>query len=176
VIRNADGTPYKLGELRSFDPTSPDNELLNEWDAEIIKINGSPLYYYEVFISPAVIDKDYHEARGKVWSQHPTELFGMYEPIASLNDLGSFGIDSPDEIVFELNYKAVLDALGHPPVIGSRIFTPHLREHWELVQNSTGDYKNWNVLRLQMTCKRFQESLTTGEGRVTQTTPKIKII
>lgn len=177
MIYNNDGTPYKpTGDVRQFDPCNPDNDLFNVWDQEAIRMGGSPVYYYEVFISDAVIDKDYHESRGKVWSQHPVELYAVYEPIASTNTLGTFGIDAPDEMMFELNYKAVLDKVGHPPKIGSRIFTPHLREHWEIVQRNTGEYKMWNVIRIQLICRRFQESLTTGEGRVTQTTPPIKII
>ena len=33
----------------------------------------------------------------------------------------AFGIDSPDEMTFELNYKAVLRDLGYAPKIGSRL-------------------------------------------------------
>ncbi len=177
MIRNDDGTPYRVvGNIQQFDPESPDKNLFNLWDQEAIKQGGSPVYYYQVFITQQAIDPLYQESRAKVWSQHPIELFCFYEPISSTNNLGMFGIDSPDEIVFEFNYAAVLEALGKLPQIGSRIFTPHLRENWEVIQCNPGEYKGWNVLRLQMICRRFQESLTTGEGKVTQSVPKYKIV
>jgi hypothetical protein len=177
MIRNTDGTPYHvIGSVQQFDPGSPDNDLFNLWDQEAIQRGGSPVYYYEVFISQQAIDPLYLESRAKVWSQHPIELFCFYEPIPSTNTLGLFGIDAPDEMVFEFNYQDVLQRLGHPPKIGSRLFSPHLREHWEIVQCNTGEYKAWNVIRIQVICKRFQESLTTGEGRVTQGQPSYKIV
>lgn len=177
MIRNNDGSPYKVtGVMQQFDPSSPDNCLFDIWDQEAIQRGGSPVYYYEVFITQQSIDPLYQESRAKVWSQHPIELFCFYEPIPSTNNLGMFGIDSPDEMVFEFNYAAVLQTLGKPPQIGSRIFSPHLREHWEIIQCNTGEYKGWNVIRIQMICKRFQESLTTGEGKVTQSVPKYKIV
>jgi hypothetical protein len=172
VIRNSDGTPFQVTGSRSlFDPTNPDYELFNLWDQEAIEIGGSPIYYYEVFISQQAIDELYGESRSKVWSQYPVELIGMYEPIPSGNVLGGFGIDSPnDEIMIDFNYKYLLNKLGKLPKIGSRIFTPHLRENWQIIQFSTGEYRAWNILRLQMLCRKFQESLTTGEGKVTQGT------
>lgn len=177
MIRNADGTPYRVtSSVQQFDPGAPDYDLFNGWDQEAIRRGGTPLFYYEVFISGQAIDPLYHESRAKVWSQFPIELWGFYEPIPATNNLGYFGIDAPDEMVFEFNYQHVLGKLGKPPKIGSRVFSPHLREHWEIIQCNTGEYKGWNVIRIQMICKRFQESLTTGEGQVTQSVPGYKIV
>lgn len=177
MIRNEDGTPYRVtSSTQQFDLDNPDNALFNVWDQEAILRGGSPVYYYEVFIAQQSIDMLYQESRSKVWSQHPIELFCFYEPVPCTNTLGLFGIDAPDEMVFEFNYSDVLDKLGKPPKIGSRLFSPHLREHWEVVQCNTGEYRGWNVIRIQMICKRFQESLTTGEGTVTQGQPKYKIV
>jgi hypothetical protein len=89
--------------------------------------------------------------------------------------MGVFGIDSPDELMFELNYQAVLKKLGHVPRIGARIYTPHKRENWEVLQVATEAFKLWGTTRLQVMCKRFQESLTTQEGSVTQPQPDFKI-
>jgi hypothetical protein len=177
MIRRPDGTPYvPSGCMQSFNPAKPEYDLFNRWDQEAIRLGGSPIEYFEVFISFTTIDQLYQEDRSKLWSPSGVELFALYEPIASTNNLGAFGIDAPDEIVFELNYKNTLGVVGHPPKIGSRIFTPHLRENWVIVQRNTGEYRGWNVLRLQLICQRWQESMTTGEGRVASDEPKIKII
>jgi len=179
MLRDQNGNCYRTaGSMQQFDPNNPDLNLFNHWDAESIRIGGSPIYYFECLIQPQSIDQLYLEDRGKIFSQIPVELYAFYEPIASQNAQGTFGIDSPDEMIFELNYDYVLKTLGHPPKVGSRIFTPHLRENWVIVQRNTGEFKMWNVLRLQILAQKFQESVTTGEGKVTQNSkvPDFKII
>ena len=42
-------------------------------------------------------------------------------------------------------------------------------------QKSVENYKLWGELRLQLMCQRFQESTTTGEGKVTQPTTGFKV-
>jgi hypothetical protein len=173
ALRNCDGSPYRVsGSLAQFDPDNPEHLLFNMWDEEAIRIGGSPIMYYEVFIQSGTVDPLYKEDRGKIFSDSPIPLYGYYEPVPSKNLVNAFGIDSPDEMIFEFNYAAVLKAIGHPPKIGSRLFTPHLREHWVIVQRNMGEYKMWGNLRLQLLAQRFQESVTTGEGRVTQKPPE----
>lgn len=168
-IYNCDGSVYKpSGSLNQLNPTSQSHELFNLWDQEAIRIGGSPIYYHEVFIPPASMDKDYLESRGKMWSQHPIELFSIYDPIPSSMTQGLFGIDGQDDISFMTNYKDTLSRIGHLPVIGSRIYSPHLRENWEIMDRKLGDFHRWKVYRIEIVCRRFQESLTTGEGEVTQ--------
>jgi hypothetical protein len=176
MIRNPDGSPYKpTGTLTQFDPDNPEFELFNSLDQEIIEIGGTPIMYYEVFINVSNIDELYVEARDKLWSEVPICLNGYYDPIPSQNAMGAFGIDSPDELMIEFNYRHVLKKLKHPPKIGARIFTPHKREHWVVIQRNVEVFKLWGELRLQLMCGRFQESLTTGEGRVTQRQPDFKL-
>ena len=176
ALLNPDGSPFKVvGDLRQFDPENPEHDLFNVWDQEAIEIGGSPLFYYEVFINVANIDELYVEARDKMWSQHPIEIQGYYQPIPSQNFQNMFGIGSPDEMMFEFNYRHVLCQLGKPPKIGSRIYSPHKRQNWVVIQRNVEEFKLWGELRLQLMCMKFQESLTTGEGRVTQREPDFKV-
>lgn len=175
-IKNPDGSVYKpTGSLQQFDPENLEHDLFNIFDQEVIEIGGSPLLYYDVFININNIDELYVEARDKIYSQTPKQIYGYYEPIPSQNSIGVFGIDSPDEIMFEFNYRHVLKTLGHPPKIGARIFSPHKRENWMVSQRNVEVFKLWGELRLQVMCIRFQESLTTGEGKVTQKQPDFKV-
>jgi len=175
-LLNKDGTPYKLqGSTQQFDPENPMFDLFNSWDEESIRRGGSPIFYYEVIIEPNMIDPIYLEARNKLFSSCPVELWCNYDPLASQNSLNQFGIDAPDEMSFELNYKSVLKAVGHPPKIGSRLFTPHLRENWVIVQRNLNEFKMWGVFRIELICQRFQEDVVTGEGKVTQKQPDLKI-
>lgn len=176
VINNSDGTPYKLsGSLQQFDPENPELELFNTYDQEAIEIGGTPIFYYEVFIQMQTVDPLYLEDRGKLWSNNPICLYGFYEPIPSQNMMTTFGIDAPDELMFEFNYKDVLNRIGHPPKIGSRLYAPHRRENWIIIQRNVEEFKVWGELRLQIMCQRFQESLTTGEGAVAQASPDFNI-
>jgi hypothetical protein len=176
TILNKDGTPYSLsGSAQQFDPNNPMFDLFNLWDQESIQRGGSPLFYYEVVIRPDMIDPIYLEARNKLFSNNPIQLWCTYEPMSSQNVLNQFGIDAPDEVTFELNYRSVLRSLGHPPKIGSRIFTPHLQENWVVVQRNLSEFKMWGVLRIELLCQRFQEDVVTGDGKVTQKQPDLKI-
>ena len=176
MIKNCDGTPYCLsGSLQQFDPNNPELNLFNQWDEEVIRIGGSPIYYYEVMIQPNTLDPLWREDRGKIFASQPIEIYGYYDPIPSQQFQNVFGIDSPDEIQMEFNYRAVLQAIGHPPKIGSRLWTPHKRENWIIVQRNVGEFKLWGELRLTIMVQRFQESVTTGEGNVTQQTPNFKL-
>lgn len=175
TIRNCDGTPYKLsGSLDMFDPNNPEHFLLNSFDSELIDIAGTPILYFEVFIQRQTIDPLYREDRGKLFSNNPITLNGYYDPIPSQNYMNMFGIDAPDEVQFQFNYRAVLKAIGHPPKIGSRLYTPHKGENWVVIQRNVGDFFLWGELRLTIIAQRFQESVTTGEGRVTQNTSALQ--
>jgi len=176
MLKDCNGRPYKAaGKYQHFNPENPEHDLFNQWDEEAIRIGGSPIFYYEVFIQPGTTDPLYIEDRGKIYSNNPVQLYCYYEPTHSQNAMGVFGIDAPDELVFEFNYRSVLRSIGHPPKIGSRLHTPHKREDWMIIQRNVGEFKLWGELRLQLLCQRFQESVTTGEGRVTQKKPDFKI-
>ena len=177
MILKPDGTPYStLGSKQQFDDTAPEHELFNQWDQEAIQMGGSHIYYYECFVDSNTIDPMYLEARGKLFSNNPIQLWCYYEPIPSQNAQTAFGIDAPDEMMFELNYKATLDAVGYPPKIGSRLFTPFLKENWVIIQRNLAEFKMWSVLHIQLLCQRYQESTTTGEGKVPQKTTDYKIV
>jgi hypothetical protein len=176
MLKKCDGTPYRLaGNLSQFDPENREHDLFNLWDEEAIELGGTPIWYYAAFSTHNTIDPLYREDRGKVWSTVPIQLFCYYDPVPGQNYMNMFGLDSPDETQFDLNYRAVLKKLGHPPKLGSRLFTPHRREHWVIVQRNLGEFKMWGELRLSLMCQRFQESVTTNEGKVTQAQPDFKL-
>ena len=176
TILNPDGTPYNVvGSLKQFDPESPDHNLFNSFDQEAIMIGGSPLLYYEVFIQISTMDQLYLEDRGKLWSPNGVQLYGYYEPIEPQNPSTAFGIDGVGDVLFECNYRAVLQAIGHMPKRGSRIQTPHLNEFWVIVDTRLTQFQLWGALHLQIICERFQETTTTGEGNVPTPRPDFTI-
>ena len=176
MIRNSDGTPYQLSGIEQYNPNAIEHDLSNLWDEEAIRRGGSPIYYYECMIQNQTMDKQYLEDRGKIYSKFPVQLWSAYEPEASQNHMNQFGIDGLNQAIFHLNYKALLQAIGHPPKLQSRIYTPHLGEDWMIVQRNLSDFQLWGTLRMQLICVKFQETSTTENGQVTKTKPNINII
>jgi hypothetical protein len=164
-IKNQDGTDYQLaGGVRTYRPDSPELDLFNLWDQEMIQRGGAPVHYHEVFISLNTIDPVYNESRAKIWSPEPVELWAVYEPVLNSNILSTFGFEGRDEVMFELNLKAVLEQLGHLPKIGSRLYTLHRKEHWRIDQRAISEFKLWGQLRLQLMCKRWQDDKINPAG------------
>lgn len=170
AIYRPDGSVYSpKGSMQQFDPKGQSHDLFNRFNKEIIEIGGSPIFYFEMFVGKQNIDPIYVESRSKMWSQHPIELMAMYEPLSPQLAMTLFGPDAASNtMVFYTNYQHFLDKVGHPPVVGSRIYTPQLKEHWEILDRRSGGYQNWGVVTLEIHCVRFQETSTQGEGRVTQ--------
>jgi hypothetical protein len=163
MIYRTDGRPYAVtGSRQQFDDGLPEHDLFHIWDEESIRIGGSPIFYYELFIDTNNVDPLYLESRTKLFNPHAVQLYGVYEPVPSQNMQTAFGIDSPDEMIFEFNYRAVLRDLGHVPKIGSRLFTPFLKENWVIIERKTGEMKMYGVVRLQCICQRFQEDSVSG--------------
>lgn len=178
MIYNNDGTPFKLkSSLQQFDPENQDHNLFNIWDQESIKIGGSPIFYHEVFIQTQSVDRVYHEDRSKLFCPNPIQLWAYYEPVVQSSPSTLFGIDTPnDEVIFELNNRAVLQTVGHVPKRGSRIYTPHRGEEWIIVDIRLDQFKLWGTLRMQLLCQRYIENLTTGDSEVSQDRPDFEII
>jgi len=178
AILNPDGSQYQVTSgIQAFDPENPEFDLFNSLDQEALNIGGAPVYYYEVLIQMQSVDQLYLEDRGKLWNPNPICFMSMYDPVPSQNQMTMFGMDSPDEILFEFNYQDVLKKVGHPLRIGSRLYSAHRRENWVIIQDNAESFQLWGQLRLQVVAKRFQESLTTGEGKISQLkkTPDFKI-
>jgi hypothetical protein len=173
MIRNSDGSVFNVsGSISQFDPTdTSEHSLFNQWDSEIISQGGSPIIYYEVLIQPSTVDPLYLEDRGKLWSPKGIQLYCFYEPKPDENIQGLFGIDSPTEMIFELNYRDVLQRIGHPPKVGSALFTPHKSQMWRIIQRNDGEFKLWGQLRLQLICQKFQGSITDNSSTIN--TPQV---
>lgn len=175
MIRKQDGSPYSpSGSLQQFNPHGAAHDLLIRYDEEMIRISGTPVYYYEVLIQEQTIDPIYMEDRGKLFSPYPIKLWAFYEPPQQANMSGIFAIDTPDEeIILELNYHAATRELGGIPKIGSRVYTPHRAENWIVIDYKLDQFKLWGVIRLLLHCKKFQETVT--DVPITQPQPDFKI-
>lgn len=174
MLLNPDGTPYQVsGSIQQFDPENPEFCLFNSLDAEMIQNYGSPIFYYEAKPQINTMDKFYREDKGMLRSENPIQLFALYDPVPSQFAIGTMGYDSPDEVVFKCNYQDVVQRIGHVPLPRSRIFTPHRKENWSVIQCKAAEFQMWNAIRMEILCKRFQEDV--NDVKVTQKQPDFDI-
>lgn len=169
VIRKQDGTPYILnGDMKIWDTENPDQDLMHSIDQENVELSGSPIYYYKVTIDEGNYDSLYMESRNKVRRQTGIELMANWEPVTPVNEMGSFGIDSPDEIVFNFNVREFREKVGEDlPTVGALIYTPFDKNWWEVIQYNHGaageDFHLWGKYRFAILARKYQESQTDQE-------------
>lgn len=169
MLRNQDGTPYQLeGNLKTFDTENVDQDLIHSVDQEAIELSGSPIFYYKVFIDESNYDDLYMESRNKIRVQDGIELYAQWEPVTPTNDMGVFGIDSPDEVTFNFNIRDFREKVGDDiPKVGALIYTPFDKNWWEIIQYNhgveDGDFKLWGKYRFAVLARKYQESMTDEE-------------
>lgn len=166
TIYKPDGSIFQpRGSLTQFNQNNPAFNLFNRWDSEVIELYGSPVFYYEVLIQTATMDRLYNEDRTQLKNPDPIRFYAYYEPIEPQNPSTAFGIDGVGDVLFECNYEAVINAIGHVPKRGSRIQTPHFNEFWIVVDTRRTQFQLWGAFHLQIICERYQETVTLDEGQ-----------
>lgn len=175
MIRNEDGTPYSLGEMALWDPQNPEHLLHDEIDRELIRMSGSPVLYYK-YVPSRVEGNIYSEERDKIFSPTPVCVFAVWEPPKPLQDLGYWGIDSPDDVAMAFNRNEFVELVGELPTTGSLLMTMYDREWWEITKasgNSPDDKDQliWGKHRVAVLARKYQPSATDsspdGRGRAT---------
>lgn len=160
-IVKPDGTPYILqgkDALKSQREDNQDFEYFNKLDIEQIELAGSTIIYYPAYIDTD-FDKLYLEYTNTIRSQEGYQITAKFEPVRPLQELGAFGIDSPDEMIFNFNISQWKETIGEMPVIKSLIFTTWEKSWWQIIQKDFSEpYKLWNKYRLQVIAKKYQLS------------------
>lgn len=161
AIRKTDGSNYNVGgrkALQSYRPDGQDIKLLDEWDQEQINLAGSPIIYY-----PCYIDTDYDtlymESVDSIIAQEGYRLICQFEPVRPTQDLGAFGIDSPDEVLFNFNLTKWKEIVGEMPRVKSLLFAEWDKTFWEIIQgNLENPFKLWSKFRLEVIARKYQPS------------------
>ncbi len=160
-VYKSDGTQYELGgkeSLKSYRPGAQDQTLFDSWDKEQIELGGSPVVYH-----PVKVDTDYDdvymESRDQTIVQEGYKIYASFEPIRPIQEMSAFGIDSPDEMLFNFNLTEWRDVIGSMPALKSLFFCEWDNTWWEVIQNNQGEiYKLWTKFRLQVVARKYQRS------------------
>lgn len=167
MIRNTDGTPYTpSGNINMFDPESPDHDLNDEIDQEMIRNAGAQIEYHRVIIDDR-IDELYLEQRQKVFLSEPICMYAVYEPTTPILSFGGAGtaiMDSIEEMTFLVNKKNFLELVGEMPRVGSLIKTCDEGVWWEIIENqinfADGERKIWGKHRIGIAARKYRPSNT----------------
>ena len=161
TIKKSDGSNYNLGgrdALKSYRPDGQDIDLLDKWDQEIIELAGSPILYYPCYIDTSYDDL-YMESIDSIISQKGYKLTCQFEPVRPVQELGVFGIDSPDEVLFNFNLTKWREIVKEMPRIKSLFFCEWDRSYFEIIQNDQEKpYTLWHKYRLQVIGRKYQPS------------------
>ncbi len=166
AIFKPDGNPYTVGgkkNWKSYRPDGVDQDLFNRWDIEQIELAGSPVIYYKASINPD-FDKTYMESKDQIVTQAGIRITAQFEPVRPVQDISMFGIDSPDEIIFNFNINQWTDKIKSMPTLRSLIFAEWDKTWWEIIQNDQEQpYKLWEKYRLSVITSKYQRSRTDQE-------------
>ena len=122
-------------QLGLFDPDSPDIELFNLVDDELIKLSGSKIKYFK-YQSDETFDEVYMEKRNKVIEVEPIVLYGHYDPAVIEQGLADFGIEAKNDQLFTFNQNYVQRKLGRPPIEGDILEPEFQKIKYRVIQRS----------------------------------------
>lgn len=139
--------------------------LLRKADGFWIDNAGFPIVVTGVLKPDTKVERLYLEDGCKVFnSQTPILLYGFYDYPSEGNYMNMFGIDAPDEMEIEFNEENVLKKLGMLPEIATVLRIEDAT--WTVIQRKRIYNRFIGRYRLSLTVTRYQESVTTGEGKV----------
>ena len=150
-------TDFVDSELNLFDQNNPDINLFNLVDDENIRLSGSKLNIYK-FFRDSNYDEVYLEARNKVISKTPIEVYGFYEPKLLGENLSEFGIELTDDQMFSFNKSYVERKLSrslHPGDVIEPLFQDRKYEVFEVQEES---FEIYGVYHLICHCRLLRDS------------------
>ena len=145
-------------ELNLFDPKNPDINLFNIVDDELIRLSGSKLEFYKIYVDHTDIDEVYQEIREKVISRQPVTVFGHYEPSVLQENLTEFGIEVTNDQVFVFNKSYIQQKVGRRPKEGD-IIKPHFQDQkYEIYQVQEDSFEAYGVYHLSCYAKLLRDT------------------
>ncbi len=138
-------------------------DAMRKIDGYWIESAGHPIVIKGKF-TPQQSIAIYSEDRGtKFEARVPVLIYGFYDfPVSYA--YSTFGIDAPDELTIQVNAENLIKKAGEIPVIGTLLWVE--QSDW-LVINRAWIYNRFvGKYRLEFTCQRYHESVTTGKNGV----------
>jgi hypothetical protein len=145
-------------ELNLFDPQNPDINLFNIVDDELIRLSGSKLEFYKLYVNKLDFDEVYQEVREKVVSRQPLTVFGHYEPTVLQENLTEFGIEITNDQVFIFNKSYINQRIHRDPIPGD-VIKPHFQDQrYEIYQVQEDSFESYGVYHLSCYAKLLRDT------------------
>lgn len=127
-----------------------------------IEVAGEEIVFYPVDTQKININSDVTEDLfiREPPLKDPIVLYGLYTPPQRCLNRGTFGLDTPDEIVIKLPFDSTVEKVGKFP-IGSLIHTTDGRK-WKLVNYYRECEKYLGETCLVLVGEQYAETVTTG--------------
>ena len=156
------------GQLNFFDPATPDINLFNLVDDEMIKISGSEILYYSYMQGDMQYDPVYMEARNKPLSKEPILVYGHYEPKVLEEALGQFGIELTNDQVFIFNKSYMEQRIKGYLKPGDVLQPKFQNQKYEIIEVQEDSFEIYGVYHLVCAAKLLRDSPDVQDSVITQ--------
>ncbi len=146
--------------LSFYDPDNPDVNLFNLVDDEIIRISGSPLYYFKQLVNEDY-DDVYLESPRKAIVSEPVTVHAYYEPSIVEEVLSNFGIELTNDQSFVFNKSYIEDSLGRSPKPGDQLKPYFQNQKYEISEVQEDGFEMYGVYHLVCTAKLLRDDEDT---------------
>jgi len=160
-------------ELSFFDQESPDLNLFNLIDDELIRISGSELLYFKFLQTEEQYDEVYLEARSKPVVSTPIEVYGHYEPKAVEQNMSEFGLELTSDQLFIFNKSYIAAKLGRDPVAGDIIKPRFQNQKFEIFEVQEDGFQIYGVFHMVCAAKLLRDEEDIVDERLTQKTEDV---
>jgi len=156
-------------ELSFFDQTSPDLNLFNLIDDELIRIAGSELLYFK-FAQSEDYDEVYLESRTKPIASTPISVYGHYEPKAVEQNLSEFGLELTNDQIFIFNKSYITSKLHRDPISGDVIKPKFQNQRFEIFEVQEDGFQIYGVYHMVCAAKLLREEIDVLDEPLTNKT------
>jgi len=143
-------------KLSIFDPDSPDINLLNSLDQEVIQLGGNLFHYYPVLDHDAY-DDVYEETRSRLVGS-PFEVWGQMDAKVVEQNLSQFGIEFLNDQTVTFNKSYIEQRVGRKPQSGDILKSLFQNIYFDVFEVQEDSFEIYGVYHLIFSVKILRDT------------------
>jgi hypothetical protein len=143
--------------LSLFNRNSPDRNLFNLVDSEIIKLGGSEILVYR-YIPSDDVDEVYMESKQKTIETEGIKVYGNYDPRPIEESLTQFGVEVQNDQVFVFNKSYIERIIGRSIIPGDILQPLFQNMKFEVFQVQEDSFESYGIYHLLVHAKFLRDT------------------
>jgi hypothetical protein len=143
--------------LSIFNRNSPDRNLFNLVDSELIKLGGSEILVFK-YLPSNDYDEVYQESRQKTIELEPIKVYGSYDPRPVEESLTQFGVEVQNDQVFIFNKTYIERLIGRAIIAGDVLKPVFQNMKFEVYQVQEDSFENYGIYHLLVHAKLLRDT------------------